>query len=120
MREILFRGKRADNNEWIYGYYQKVSHFLGLNHNHFIIDYKQTSYLVIAETIGQYTGLTDKNGKKIFEGDILREYSNDIKDWVVSYDYGKFIGASDNVCEDLYEIHDLEVIGNIYDKEVSE
>lgn len=65
----------------------------------------------------QFTGLYDKYEQPIYEGDILREYSNDIEDWVVSYSYGKFVGEFDNVCEDLYELSDLEVIGNIYERD---
>lgn len=132
MREILFRGKRVDNNEWFYGYLIKGATRFVIQKS--IAQYPQ--YDVIPETIGQYTGLTDKNGKKIFEGDILdiHQTVNGYNQFVVEYDTYKFSARYYNqekkeiYCwysydlDELFEVSELEkeleVIGNIYDKEV--
>lgn len=119
MREILFRGKRLNNGEWVYGSYW-YSHRSN-TYQHFVFDDGNVWVGVDPDTVGQFTGLTDKNGVKIFEGDII-EYTDGCNDWLGAVKYAcddaqfvvRFIGGDVESFDNLYS-GDCEVIGNIYD-----
>ena len=128
MREILFRGKRLDNGEWIQG---DIVQFPV--HGVVRIVEQESSYKdaeVDSDTVGQFTGLTDKNGRKIFEGDIIHlEYSQVFFGGVyfgeytaeVSYKEGCFITDGTNNGDEIetplsgFDNDEVEIIGNIHD-----
>ena len=124
MREILFRGKRLNDGEWVEGYYcGKVNKtfFSPAEDSAQIIDKDLFWHEVNPETVGQYTGLTDENGKKIFEGDIVEGADFTVEDGgygVVFFEEGAFEVNGNNICGTFHENYwgkEFQVIGNIHD-----
>lgn len=138
-REILFRGKRIDNGEWIEGGFCKHQNrtlcAIGDSLKPEDIDYlilksgfsdwnmpkPLEAYAVTPSTVGQFTGLTDKNGKRIFEGDIVKVFDSVINEFVnvECFYWNEFCQFTfKNTNEDLSFLNNesIEIIGTIHDK----
>ena len=131
MREILFRGKRVDNGEWVEGYYvNSIGPDCEPNETrHYIVTYPGDWHEVCPSTVGQYTGLTDEKETRIFEGDVIKvKWGDGYQYRVVIFENGLFEARSK---PDTYggfysvslvsfagfnnpELH-CEVVGNVFD-----
>jgi len=134
MRDTKFRGIRVDNDELVYGYYVKASgkHYILTNEDHRVycgeVFSTESFFEVLPETVGQWTGLKDKNEKEIYEGDILKTSNavGKIYSSIVTWktDEGKFIGSPSYgtdyymkgfMVRQCHLFYACEVIGNIHE-----
>lgn len=124
MRTIKFRGKRVDNGEWVYGHYAVCgsesatpNQSMILSNGGFVSYAGLIFYNVISETVGQFTGLLDKDGVEVFEGDIVTDgsnngtvfYNNDVAQFQV--DFSPIDDCSQEMCNNY---NWAKVIGNIH------
>ena len=130
MREILFKGKRLDNEQWVYGDLENCK----IRQKTFIHTYTDDGkyhcqFAVDPETVGQYTGLTDKNGNKVFEGDIIRSYGSlgDAIIHTINWNekeayfeiYNEYGSPCGRISQPWIEDFGKEVVGNIFDSNLN-
>jgi hypothetical protein len=109
MRDILFRGKTKEGN-WVTGsYIRGAKYFINVRED-------EQQYEVIPESIGEYTGMYDVYGNRIFEGDIVQSLFNGIpyKTGKIIFQYSKFVFETPSDYSEMISC-DFQIIGNIYD-----
>ena len=143
MREILFKAKRKDNGKWVEGYYYKMSETTycfkedyerkPVSEHHYILQERMTDWglpnqivqiEIDSETLCQFTGLCDKNGKKVWENDILmahldESYPEDATYETVEWNVAGWVthetDSTDRQYLDEFDLEHFEAIGNIFD-----
>lgn len=114
MRQIIFRGKRVDNGEWVYGYLVSKKYILQEYRVEYGYILPYNRFEVIPETVGQYTGINDIDDCKIFEKDIVTDKDGEIFLIMFSKN-GYFVAINDDYWEFVNDLDEIKVIGNIHD-----